>query len=179
MPRVDNRIRVPEVRLIGENGEQVGIVSTREALERARSLGLNLVEISATARPPVCRITNYGKFRYEQSKKEHQNRKNAQAAKLKEVQFRPNVDVADYQVKLRRMKEFLSEGSRVKVSLSFRGRENAHKDLGYELIERILSDIRDVGISEQAPKQLGRNVVMVVMPNTKSRGGEKPNKAAE
>lgn len=171
MPRIDNRIRVPEVRLIDENGEQAGVVYTRDALERAHSLGLNLVEISANARPPVCRITNYGKYRYEQSKKAHQNKKNAMVTKLKEVQFRPNVDVADYQVKVRRMKGFLREGSRVKVSLSFRGRENAHKDLGYALIERILSDVREVGISEQAPKQLGRNVVMVVMPNTKGRGG--------
>ncbi|MBQ7252873.1 MAG: translation initiation factor IF-3 [Kiritimatiellae bacterium] len=167
MPRIDNRIRTPEVRLIGPAGEQLGVVATSEALFRARAAGLNLVEISPTARPPVCRITDYGKFRYEQSKKEHANRKNAAAAKVKEVQFRPSVESADYQVKLRRMKEFLLDGSRVKVAISFKGRENAHKELGYELIERILSDIRGIGICEQAAKQMGRIIVLTVMPNAK------------
>lgn len=165
MPRINQRIRVPEVRLIGPNGEQIGVVNTRDALDRARNAGLDLVEISASAHPPVCRITDYGKFRYEQSKKAHQTRKNAAATKLKEVQFRPSVGDADYDVKVRRMKGFLEEGYRVKVALSFRGRENAHKELGFELIERVLADIREVGISEQAPKLLGRNIQMVVMPN--------------
>ena len=179
MPRIDNRIRTPEVRLIGPTGEQLGVVATSEALARARAAGLNLVEISPTARPPVCRITDYGKFRYEQSKKEHANRKNAAATKVKEVQFRPSVESADYQVKLRRMKEFLLDGSRVKVAISFKGRENAHKELGYELIERILSDIRGVGICEQAAKQMGRIIVLIVMPNAKAIAAAKAAAAKE
>ena len=167
--RINQRIRVPEVRLIGANGDQLGIVSTYEAQAKAREAGLDLVEISPTARPPVCRIMDYGKYRYELSKKEKQNRRSASATKVKEIQLHPSVGDHDYDVKLRHLKDFLGEGHRVKVALFFRGRENAHKELGFALMNRVLADLHDIGIVEQAPKLLGRNIQMVVMPNPKLR----------
>ena len=176
--RVNQRIRVPEVRLIGAAGEQLGIVPTYEAQERARSAGYDLVEISPTARPPVCRIMDYGKFLYEQSKKDKQNRRNASSTKVKEIQLHPSVGDNDYQVKLRHLKEFLAEGHRVKVSLFFRGRENAHKELGFDLMNRVLVDVRETGIVEQAPKLLGKNILMVIMPNPKARQAAKAVPAA-
>jgi len=167
--RINQRIRVPEVFLIGPGGEQLGIVDTRDAQDRARAAGLDLVEISPTARPPVCRIMDYGKFQYEKSKKEKQNRRNASATRVKEIQLHPSVGDNDYQVKLRHLKEFLEDGHRVKVSLFFRGRENAHKELGFELMNRVLADVREIGVVEQAPKLLGKNILMVIMPNPKAK----------
>ena len=171
--RVNQRIRVPEVRLIGPTGEQLGVVPTYEAQERARNAGYDLVEISPTARPPVCRIMDYGKFLYEQSKKDKQNRRNASSTKVKEIQLHPSVGDNDYQVKLRHLKEFLADGHRVKVSLFFRGRENAHKELGFALMNRVLADVREIGIVEQAPKLLGKNILMVIMPNPKAKQAAK------
>lgn len=167
--RINFRIRVPEVFLIGPGGEQIGVVATSDAQSRAQAAGLDLVEISPTARPPVCRIMDYGRFQYEKSKKEKQNRRNAAAVKVKEVQLHPSVGDNDYQVKLRRMREFLEEGHRVKVALFFRGRENAHKELGFVLMNRVLADLREVGVVEQAPKLMGRNILMVLIPNPKAR----------
>ena len=171
--RTNQRIRVPEVFLIGPGGEQIGVVATYEAQNQARAAGLDLVEISPTARPPVCRIMDYGKFLYEQSKKDKQNRRNAAATKVKEIQLHPSVGDNDYQVKLRHLKEFLADGHRVKVSLFFRGRENAHKELGFELMNRVLADVREIGLVEQAPKLLGKNILMVVMPNPKAKQAAK------
>jgi len=171
--RTNQRIRVPEVFLIGPAGEQIGIVPTYEAQERARAAGLDLVEISPTARPPVCRITDYGKYLYDKSKKEKQNRRNASSTKVKEVQLHPSVGDHDYSVKLRHMRDFLIDGHRVKVSLYFRGRENAHKELGFDLMNRVLMDTREIGIVEQAPKLLGKNILMVLMPNPKTRQAAK------
>lgn len=167
--RINHRIRVPEVFLIGPGGEQIGVVATADAQARAQAAGLDLVEISPTARPPVCRIMDYGKFQYEKSKKDKQNRRNATAVKVKEVQLHPSVGDNDYQVKLRRMREFLEDGHRVKVALFFRGRENAHKELGFVLMNRVLADLREVGVVEQAPKLMGRNILMVLIPNPKAR----------
>ena len=177
-PRMNQRIRVPEVRLVGPTGEALGIVPTPVAQAKARDAGLDLVEISPTARPPVCKIMDYGKFRYEQGKKAKQNRRNAAATRVKEVQFHPSVGDADYAVKLRKLKDFLSEGSRVKVALFFRGRENAHKELGFDLMNRVLADSSDIGVVEQAPKLLGRNIQMTLMPKPKARQGGAPKPAA-
>jgi translation initiation factor IF-3 len=166
---MNQRIRVPEVRLIGADGEQIGIVDTRDALDRARAAGLDLVEISPNSRPPVCRIMDYGKYRYEQAKKEKQNKRNAAAAKVKEIQLHPSVGDNDYAVKLRQVKEFLDDGHRIKVSLFFRGRENAHKELGFDLMNRVVGDVRESGVVEQAPKLLGRNIQMVIAPLSKAK----------
>jgi translation initiation factor IF-3 len=169
---------VPEVRLIGANGDQLGIVATYDAQVQARAAGLDLVEISPTSRPPVCRIMDYGKYRYDLSKKEKLCKRNASISKVKEIQLHPSVGDHDYQVKLRHLLEFLADGHRVKVSLFFRGRENAHKELGFQLMTRVVADVNEVGIVEQAPKLLGKNILMVIMPNPKARQAAKPAPAA-
>ena len=168
---------MPEVRLIGANGDQLGIVATYDAQVQARNAGLDLVEISPTSRPPVCRIMDYGKYRYDLSKKEKLSKRNASTSKVKEIQLHPSVGDHDYQVKLRHLLEFLGDGHRVKVSLFFRGRENAHKELGFQLMTRVLADVNEVGIVEQAPKLLGKNILMVIMPNPKAKHAPKPASA--
>ncbi len=144
-------------------------MQTYEAMNRARDLGLDLVEISPTSRPPVCRIMDHGKFLYDKSKKEKQNKRSSSATKVKEIQLHPSVGDHDYDVKLRRLQTFLGEGYRVKVALFFRGRENAHKDRGFDLMNRVLGDVRELGTVEQAPKLMGKNIQMVVMPSIKTR----------
>jgi len=139
-------------------------VSTREALAMAESNGMDLVEIVPNAQPPVCRITDYGKFKYDQEKKEKASRKHQTATRVKEIQFHPNVGDHDYQTKVRHLRDFLEEGHRVKVGLFFRGRENAHHELGFDVLNRVLKDCQDIGIAEQAPKFLGRNLFMLVSP---------------
>ena len=165
--------------MIGPTGEQLGIVATYDAQTQARSAGLDLVEISPTSRPPVCRIMDYGKYRYDLSKKEKQSKLNASTTRVKEVQLHPSVGDHDYEVKMRHMREFLEDGHRVKVSLYFRGRENAHKELGFALMTRVLADLNEIGVVEQAPKLLGKNILMVVMPNPKARQAAKPAPAAD
>ena len=160
---------MPQVRVLDAQGQMIGVMATRDAQRMAEDRGLDLVEISPTARPPVCKIMDYGKFRYEQGKKAKQNRRNAAATRVKEVQFHPSVGDADYAVKLRKLKDFLSEGARVKVALFFRGRENAHKELGFDLMNRVLADASDIGVVEQAPKLLGRNIQMVIAPLSKAK----------
>lgn len=164
---------MPEVRLIGANGDQLGIVATYDAQTQARGLGLDLVEISPTSRPPVCRIMDYGKYRYDLSKKEKQSKRSTTATKVKEIQLHPSVGDHDYDVKMRHLRSFLEDGFRVKVALFFRGRENAHKELGFVLMNRVLTDLREIGIVEQAPKLMGKNIQMVVMPNPKARQAAK------
>ena len=176
--QINDDIRDPEVRVIGEDGAQLGIMSSEEALQIAEEKDLDLVKIAPGSNPPVCKIMDYGKFRYEQGKKAKQNRRNAAATRVKEVQFHPSVGDADYAVKLRKLKDFLSEGSRVKVALFFRGRENAHKELGFDLMNRVLADSSDIGVVEQAPKLLGRNIQMTLMPKPKARQGGAPKPAA-
>lgn len=166
------------MRLVAANGDQLGVVSTYDAQNKAREAGLDLVEISPTSRPPVCRIMDYGKFLYEQSKKEKQNKRSASATKVKEIQLHPSVGDHDYEVKIRHLKEFLEDGFRVKVSLFFRGRENAHKELGFVLMNRVLTDTHEIGIVEQAPKLLGKNILMVIMPNPKTRKAAKETPAS-
>ncbi len=152
------------MRVIDENGDQLGILPTEEALERALGVDLDLVEISPTAEPPVCRVMDYGKFKFEESKKAHDARKRQTRIQVKEVKFRPGTDEGDYQVKLRNLTRFLDEGNKAKVTLRFRGREMAHRDLGYKLLKRVEDDLSDYGTVEQHPLMEGRQMVMVMAP---------------
>lgn len=165
--RLNDEITVPEVRLIDVEGEQVGVVSIAEALRIADEAELDLVEVSADARPPVCRIMDYGKFLFEENKKKHAARKKQKQIQIKEVKFRPGTDEGDYQVKLRNLVRFLEDGDRAKVTLRFRGREMAHQELGLKLLKRIEADLVEVGTVEQFPKLEGRQMVMVVVPKKK------------
>lgn len=152
------------MRCIDVDGTQIGIVLTSEARARAEKRGLDLVEISPNASPPVCRIMDFGKFKYDQEKREKDARKNQSAGKLKEVKFHPNVEEHDYQTKLRHTREFLSNGHRVKVSLYFRGRENAHQELGYDILQRVIRDCDDLAQPDQIPKKMGRSLQMLLAP---------------
>lgn len=162
--RVNDEIRIPQVRLIGADGTQVGIVPTSEAKRLAEDAGLDLVEISPTAAPPVCRIMNFGKFQYEEAKKRHAAKKKQKQIQVKEVKFRPGTDVGDYQVKLRNLIKFLENGDKAKITLRFRGREMAHQELGMQLLKRVEEDLKDLGVVEQHPRMEGRQMVMVIAP---------------
>jgi translation initiation factor IF-3 len=163
-PRVNEDIRVPQVRLIDQNGEMIGVMTQREALLRAYDLGMDLLEISPNAVPPVCKITDYGKYKYEQQKRANEARKKQKIVELKEVKVRPNIDDHDYDVKMRQMKSFIGEGDKVKVTLRFRGREMAHQDLGLKVLERIRSELGDAIKVEQMPRLENRQMIMVVAP---------------
>ena len=163
-PRVNEDIRVPQVRLIDQNGEMLGVMSQREALLRAYDVGMDLLEISPNAVPPVCKITDYGKYKYEQQKRANEARKKQKIVELKEVKVRPNIDDHDYDVKMRQMKSFIGEGDKVKVTLRFRGREMAHQDLGLKVLERIRSELGDAIKVEQMPRLENRQMIMVVAP---------------
>ncbi|MEE8657930.1 Translation initiation factor IF-3 [Acetobacteraceae bacterium EV16G] len=163
-PRVNEEIRVPQVRLIDLDGEMVGVLPTREALGRAYAAGLDLLEISPTADPPVVKILDYGKFKYEQQKKRNEARKKQKVIEIKEVKVRPSTNENDYQVKLRAMQSFLKEGDKVKVSLRFKGREMAHQELGFKMLERIRSEMEDKAKVEQMPKLENRQMIMVLAP---------------
>jgi translation initiation factor IF-3 len=155
---------VPEVRVINQDGEQLGIVSIEEALQAADEVRLDLVEIAPNSEPPVCRIMDYGKFRFEESKKLQQAKKKQKQTQVKEIKFRPGTDIGDYRIKLRKLIEFLEEGDRVKVTLRFRGREMAHQELGLELLNRVREDLQEYGVVEQEPRREGRVMVMVLAP---------------
>jgi len=161
---VNDEIRVPQVRVIDENGEMLGVLTAREAQHRAFAVGLDLVEISPNADPPVCKILDYGKFKYEQQKKKNEAKKKQKIVEIKEVKVRPNIDENDYQVKMRAMKGFLAEGDKVKVTLRFRGREMAHQDLGVKVLERIRGDLDETAKVEQLPRLEMRQMVMVLAP---------------
>lgn len=163
-PRVNEEIRVPQVRLIDQDGEMMGVLTTREAQRRAGDVGLDLVEISPNADPPVCKLLDYGKFKYEQQKKKNEARKKQKVIEIKEIKVRPNIDENDYQVKLRAMKSFIGEGDKVKVTLRFRGREMAHQELGVKVLERIRVDMETDTKVEQMPKMENRQMVMVLSP---------------
>jgi translation initiation factor IF-3 len=152
------------VRLIDQDGEMVGVLSTRDAIARAYAVGLDLVEISPNAEPPVAKILDYGKFKYEQQKKRNEARKKQKIVEIKEVKVRPNIDENDYQVKMRQMKNFIEEGDKVKVTLRFRGREMAHQELGVKVLERIRGDMETETKVEQMPKMENRQMVMVLSP---------------
>ncbi|UPY35542.1 translation initiation factor IF-3 [Sediminicoccus sp. KRV36] len=163
-PRVNEEIRVPQVRLIDENGEMLGVLSIRDALYKAFQAGLDLLEISPNAVPPVCKITDYGKFKYEQQKKANEARKKQKVVEIKEIKVRPNIDDHDYDVKMRQAKGFLGEGDKVKVTLRFRGREMAHQELGVKLLERIRTELVELVKVEQMPRLENRQMIMVLAP---------------
>jgi translation initiation factor IF-3 len=160
-------IRVPRVRVIGDDGEQVGILTRDEALSMAQDAGLDLVEIQPNGDPPVCRIMDFGKFRFEQQKKANAAKKKQKQVEIKEVKFRPTTDVGDYQIKLRRLLAFLEEGDKVKVTIRFRGREMSHQELGRNLAHRIQEDVGENGTVEQFPRLEGRLMVMMIGPKKK------------
>ena len=163
-PRVNERIRAPEIRLIGAEGENIGVVSPERGLALAEEAGLDLVEISPNANPPVCKIMDYGRFKYEQQKRESEARKKQKTIDIKEVKFRPNTDKHDYDVKMRNVRRFLENGDKVKVTMRFRGREMAHQQLGRDLLERVASDIEELGKVESMPKMEGRQMIMMIAP---------------
>lgn len=165
--RLNENISAPEVRLIGADGEQVGIVSIEEALRVAEGDSLDLVEIVPNAEPPVCRIMDYGKFVFEQKKQKQEARKKQKQTQIKEIKFRPGTDIGDYNVKLRNLRKFLENGDKCKVTMRFRGREHAHRELGLEMLERVEKDLEDLSQVEQRPMMEGRQMVMVLTPGRK------------
>ena len=166
-PRVNDKIRGSDIRLIGADGENVGVVSPERAMEMADEAGLDLVEISPNANPPVCKIMDFGKFKYETQKREAEARKKQKIIEIKEVKFRPNTDTNDYDVKMRNVFKFLENGDKVKITLRFRGREMAHQNLGRELLERVAEDTKEAGRVENFPKMEGRQMVMLIGPMPK------------
>ncbi|WP_134724722.1 translation initiation factor IF-3 [Paracoccus luteus] len=163
-PRTNDRIRVPEIRLIGAEGENIGVVTPARGMQLAEEAGLDLVEISPNAAPPVCKIMDLGKFKYEQQKREAEARKKQKIIEIKEIKFRPGTDTHDYDVKMRAVMKFLGEGDKVKVTLRFRGREMAHQQLGVELLNKISADVGEAGKVESMPKLEGRQMVMMIAP---------------
>ena len=163
-PRINDDIRVPQVRLIDQHGDMQGVMTAREALIRAYDVGLDLVEISPNAVPPVCKILDYGKYKYEQQKKANEARKKQKVVEIKEIKVRPNIDDHDYDVKMRQMKTFISEGDKVKVTLRFRGREMAHQDLGVKVLDRIRTELAETTKVEQFPRLENRQMIMVLAP---------------
>ncbi len=164
-PRINDRIRVPEVRLVGPNGEQVGIVSVQDALRLAQESDLDLVEVAPTARPPVAKLMDYGKFKYESAVKARESRKNQSNTIIKEIKLRPKIDPHDYETKKGHVVRFLKSGDKVKVTIMFRGREQSRPELGRRLLARLAEDVQDLGTVESQPKQDGRNMVMVIGPH--------------
>ena len=165
--RINEDIKVLEVRVLDDDGEQLGILTTAEALKIAEEKELDLVEVSPDAKPPVCRIMDHGKFLFEENKRKHAAKKKQKQVQVKEVKFRPGTEDGDYQVKLRNLIRFLSNGDRAKVTLRFRGREMAHQDLGMKLLKRVQADLEEFGTVEQFPRMEGRQMVMVLSPKKK------------
>jgi translation initiation factor IF-3 len=163
-PRVNEEIRSPQVRLIDQDGEMQGVMTAREAVQRAYSVGLDLLEISPNADPPVVKILDFGKYKYELQKKKNEAKKKQKVIEIKEIKVRPNIDENDYQVKMRAMKSFIEEGDKVKVTLRFRGREMAHQDIGIRVLERIRSEMDQTTKVEQMPRMENRQMVMVLSP---------------
>jgi translation initiation factor IF-3 len=168
---VNHKIRVPQVRCIDDQGEMVGVVPTREAMSLAIKKGLDLVEVSPNADPPVCRIMDFGKYRYTESMKRKQQRKHQQRQVVKEIKFHASVAEHDYQTKVNHIRDFLAKGHKVKVTLAFRGRENAHRELGFELIKRVVEACEDIGVVDMEPRLMGRSIICLL--------GAKAPKAAQ
>lgn len=163
-PRFNNLIQVDQVRVIDENGENIGVLSTRDAIERARSLGLDLVEISPNVSPPVCKILDVGKFRYEAQKKANAARKTQKTQEIKEIKMRPNIDDHDYDTKMKAVTKFITNGDKVKITLRFRGREMSHQQLGMQLLQKLSEDISEIAKIEAMPRLEGRQMLMVLAP---------------
>ena len=165
--RINERIRVPEVRLVGPNGETVGIVPTDQALKLAQEADLDLVEIAPQGRPPVCKLMDYGKFKYENAQKARESRRNQTNVIIKEMKLRPKIDQHDYETKKGHVVRFLKAGDKVKITIMFRGREQHRPELGFRLLQRLAEDVQELGFVESAPKQDGRNMIMVLGPHRK------------
>ena len=165
--RINGEITAKEVRLISGEGEQLGVVSLKEALSMAEEKDVDLVEISPTAKPPVCKLMDFGKYKYEQSKKRDEAKKKQKQVQIKEIKFRPGTDEGDYQIKMRNVTRFLADGDKVKITLRFRGREMAHQEFGAQLLERVKADLEELAAVESFPKMEGRQMVMMVAPKKK------------
>jgi translation initiation factor IF-3 len=176
--RINREITAPEVRLVAENGDQLGIKTVAEALRLAEEQNVDLVEIAPLANPPVCKLMDYGKFRYREQKKAHEAKLKQKQIQVKEIKFRPGTDEGDYKIKLGKLIAFLEEGDKAKVTLRFRGREMAHKEFGERLLERVRKDLDAVGVVEQFPKLEGRQMVMVLAPKKKGAPPPKPKAQA-
>ncbi len=172
--RLNEEITTPQVRLLGPEGEQLGVVAIRDALAQAEEAELDLVEIAPTASPPVCRIMDYGKFKYQEAKRQHEAKLKQKQVQVKEIKLRPGTDENDYQIKMRNMVRFLNEGDKVKVTLRFRGRELSHQEFGMRQLERVKADLESIGSVEQMPKMEGRQMVMVIAPVKKTAAVAKP-----
>jgi translation initiation factor IF-3 len=181
--RINERIRVPEVRLIGEDGNQIGVVKTDEALRYAQERDLDLVEVAPDARPPVCRVLDYSKYKYEQAQKQKAARKHQQQITIREIKFRPKIAQNDYDTKKGHVRRFLLGKDKVKITIMFRGREVTHPERGTALLDRLADELSDIGVVEQSPLQDGRNMTMMLAPSKavlaaeKPDGGEKPSDA--
>lgn len=167
--KVNREIRASKVRVISQTGEQVGILSLHEALARAEQEGLDLVEIVPGANPPVCKIINYGKFRYDQTKREKESKKSQHQVKVKEIKIKPNIDENDLKTKLRHAREFIAKGNKVKVTCVFRGREMAHPEIGESLVRKICDDLEEVAMPESPAKMFGRMLTVVLAPGSKKK----------
>ena len=172
--RVNERIRIREVRLIDEDGKQIGVIPTRDALETARERGLDLVEVQPNAVPPVCRLMDYGRFRYEESRKERESRKRAKTVALKEIRMKPKIGEHDVETKARNARRFLNAGDRVKISVRFRGRENLHQEIGRDLLLKMIDNLSDVAIIDQQPRSEGQDMSILLSPKV-----EKEDKATD
>jgi len=170
---------VPEVRLVGPNGEQVGIVRIDDALRLAQEADLDLVEVAPTARPPVCKLMDYGKFKYENAQKARETRRNQTHTVIKEMKLRPKIDQHDYETKKGHVVRFLRQGDKVKITIMFRGREQHRPELGFRLLQRLAADVEELGFVESAPKQDGRNMIMVLGPHTKKADAKAAQKVAK
>jgi translation initiation factor IF-3 len=177
--RINERIRVPEVRVIGEDGEQLGVMNTREAVNLAREKGLDLVEVAAQADPPVCRIIDYGKFQYEAKKKANEAKKKQVTITVKEVKFRPSTDEHDYDYRMKHAREWLQDGDKVKATIWFRGREMTHRELGARILEKLERDLADVGEVEARPRMEGNQMFIIVAPKRHKGGAAKPEQGPE
>ena len=167
--RINGDITAPQIRLVGVDGEALGIVTLAEAFTKAEEADIDLVEIAPQAAPPVCRLMDYGKFKYAESKKQHEARLKQKQVQVKEVKFRPGTDDGDYNVKLRNLVRFLQEGDKAKITLRFRGREITHQELGLALLKRVEADLQEYAVVEQFPKMEGRQMVMVLAPHKKPK----------
>jgi translation initiation factor IF-3 len=165
--RINDEITAPEVRLVGVEGEQLGIVNIRAALQMAEEAEVDLVEIAPLAQPPVCKMMDFGKFKYQEAKRAHEAKLKQKQVQVKEVKFRPGTDDNDYQIKLRNLTKFLQDGDKAKITLRFRGREMAHQEFGMRMLERIKADLTEVAQVEQFPKMEGRQLIMVLAPTKK------------
>ena len=170
--RVNEDIRVKEVRLVSEDGEQLGIVPIREALTMAEEKMVDLVEVAPSAKPPVCRLMNYGKFKFEQSKREKESRKKQKIISIKEVKMRPNIEEHDFQVKAKNARKFLAAGDKLKFSIMFRGRQITHPELGEKLCIQLAKELSDISAVEKSPKVEGRNMVMILVPKLENNSKE-------